>query len=314
MNALDLIVNFFKQGGAFLYPIAAVFAIGVGVAIERFIYLSRVSAGNRRLWARARAAHPGGQLPQGDGDRRSQGLGALDHHEVRHLAHGERAAPRGHREGDGGEPDRGHPARREAHALPRHARQHRHADGPARHRHRPDQRVRSGGERQPGREGEPAVRQHLGGDEQHGARPRARDHAAALPHVPRDQDDRARRQPRGRLDQVPELGERASRRRAATALAVAGGCADGASADPGRRAHEIVLVACATADPQSRTVSRSQRPEHRADAGRDGDPHVLPDLHGGLLAHQHPRGAPAGAGRALEARAGDARARGDPAA
>ncbi len=43
MNALDLIVNFFKQGGAFLYPIAAVFAIGVGVAIERFIYLSRVS-------------------------------------------------------------------------------------------------------------------------------------------------------------------------------------------------------------------------------------------------------------------------------
>ena len=51
MNAVDLVVNFFKQGGAFLYPIAAVFAIGVGVAIERFIYLSRVSAGNRRLWA-----------------------------------------------------------------------------------------------------------------------------------------------------------------------------------------------------------------------------------------------------------------------
>jgi len=51
MNAIDMVVNFFKQGGAFLYPIAAVFAIGVGVAIERFIYLNRVARGNRRLWA-----------------------------------------------------------------------------------------------------------------------------------------------------------------------------------------------------------------------------------------------------------------------
>jgi biopolymer transport protein ExbB len=51
MNAIDLIVNFFKQGGAFLYPIAAVFVIGLVVAVERFIYLTRVSSGNRRLWA-----------------------------------------------------------------------------------------------------------------------------------------------------------------------------------------------------------------------------------------------------------------------
>jgi biopolymer transport protein ExbB/TolQ len=51
MNAIDMVVNFFKQGGAFLYPIAAVFAIGVGVALERFVYLTRVARGNRRLWA-----------------------------------------------------------------------------------------------------------------------------------------------------------------------------------------------------------------------------------------------------------------------
>ena len=51
MNAIDMVVNFFKQGGAFLYPIAAVFAIGVGVACERFVYLTRVARGNRRLWA-----------------------------------------------------------------------------------------------------------------------------------------------------------------------------------------------------------------------------------------------------------------------
>ena len=51
MNSFDLVVNFFKQGGAFLYPIAAVFAIGIAVAIERFIYLSLVARGNRRLWS-----------------------------------------------------------------------------------------------------------------------------------------------------------------------------------------------------------------------------------------------------------------------
>lgn len=51
MNTIDLIVNFFKQGGAFLYPIAGVFVVGLVVAVERFIYLTRVAAGNRRLWA-----------------------------------------------------------------------------------------------------------------------------------------------------------------------------------------------------------------------------------------------------------------------
>ena len=51
MNAFDMIVNFFKQGGAFLYPIAAVFAIGLGFAVERFIYLHRVAGANRKLWA-----------------------------------------------------------------------------------------------------------------------------------------------------------------------------------------------------------------------------------------------------------------------
>jgi biopolymer transport protein ExbB/TolQ len=50
MNAFDMVVNFFKQGGAFLYPIAAVFAVGLGFAVERFIYLHRVAGANRRLW------------------------------------------------------------------------------------------------------------------------------------------------------------------------------------------------------------------------------------------------------------------------
>jgi biopolymer transport protein ExbB/TolQ len=51
MSSIDIVVNFFKQGGVFLYPIAAVFVLGLGVAVERFIYLAKVSSGNRRLWA-----------------------------------------------------------------------------------------------------------------------------------------------------------------------------------------------------------------------------------------------------------------------
>ena len=51
MNSVDMVVNFFKQGGVFLYPIAAVFAVGLGVAIERFIFLIRMTNGNRRLWS-----------------------------------------------------------------------------------------------------------------------------------------------------------------------------------------------------------------------------------------------------------------------
>jgi len=50
MNALDMVVNFFRQGGVFLYPIALVWAIGLVIAIERFIYLTRVGAGNKRFW------------------------------------------------------------------------------------------------------------------------------------------------------------------------------------------------------------------------------------------------------------------------
>ena len=62
MNAIDMIVNFFKQGGAFLYPIAAVFAVGLGFAVERFIYLTRASRGNRRLWAELAPLIQGGNF------------------------------------------------------------------------------------------------------------------------------------------------------------------------------------------------------------------------------------------------------------
>jgi biopolymer transport protein ExbB/TolQ len=50
MDTAGMIVKFFQDGGAFMYPIAIVAALGVAVAIERYLYLARTASGNRRLW------------------------------------------------------------------------------------------------------------------------------------------------------------------------------------------------------------------------------------------------------------------------
>lgn len=47
---LDTVVRFFQQGGPFMYPIALVLAIGLAIALERFVYLSGVRRKNRRVY------------------------------------------------------------------------------------------------------------------------------------------------------------------------------------------------------------------------------------------------------------------------
>ena len=44
------VVAFFQQGGMFMYPIGLVFAVGVAIAIERWIQLSRVQHTNQKIW------------------------------------------------------------------------------------------------------------------------------------------------------------------------------------------------------------------------------------------------------------------------
>jgi biopolymer transport protein ExbB len=43
------IVSFFQQGGIFMYPIMVVLAIGLAIALERYIYLTFSKASNRRI-------------------------------------------------------------------------------------------------------------------------------------------------------------------------------------------------------------------------------------------------------------------------
>ncbi|MEO1245248.1 MAG: MotA/TolQ/ExbB proton channel family protein [Pseudomonadota bacterium] len=50
MNTMYSIVGFFVSGGMFMYPILVVFAVGLAVAIERYLTLSLVTRKNQQVW------------------------------------------------------------------------------------------------------------------------------------------------------------------------------------------------------------------------------------------------------------------------
>jgi biopolymer transport protein ExbB len=52
MNVMYSIVGFFSTGGIFMYPILLVFAIGVAIAIERYITLTLVTNENQSVWSK----------------------------------------------------------------------------------------------------------------------------------------------------------------------------------------------------------------------------------------------------------------------
>lgn len=50
MDVIYAIVGFFVSGGLFMYPILLVFAVGAGIAIERYVTLTLVTGKNRGMW------------------------------------------------------------------------------------------------------------------------------------------------------------------------------------------------------------------------------------------------------------------------
>ena len=50
MDAYATIVGFFQSGGFFMYPIVLILALGLAIAIERYIYLSMARTNNHRIW------------------------------------------------------------------------------------------------------------------------------------------------------------------------------------------------------------------------------------------------------------------------
>ena len=50
MEFFSSVITFFQTGGAFMYPILFVFAIGLAIALERYFVLTRTRNVNRRIW------------------------------------------------------------------------------------------------------------------------------------------------------------------------------------------------------------------------------------------------------------------------
>ena len=50
MSTFDTVVKFFVDCGPFLYPSLAMMAVGLAIAIERFLFLNRARSENRKLW------------------------------------------------------------------------------------------------------------------------------------------------------------------------------------------------------------------------------------------------------------------------
>ena len=51
MNTFQMLVKFFQDCGLFIYPSLLIMALGVSIAIERFIFLNRARSQNRKVWA-----------------------------------------------------------------------------------------------------------------------------------------------------------------------------------------------------------------------------------------------------------------------
>jgi biopolymer transport protein ExbB len=56
MDALYSVVRFFVEGGPFMYPILIVFAVGIAIAIERYITLTQVRRRNEGMWSKLQPA------------------------------------------------------------------------------------------------------------------------------------------------------------------------------------------------------------------------------------------------------------------
>ncbi len=58
------IVGFFSTGGLFMYPILVVFAIGVAIAIERYVTLTKIRNENSSVWTKIQPLLRAGEFDQ----------------------------------------------------------------------------------------------------------------------------------------------------------------------------------------------------------------------------------------------------------
>ena len=64
MNTFNTVVKFFVDCGPFLYPSLLMLAIGLAIAIERFMFLNRARSDNRKLWDQVLPLLQGGKFKE----------------------------------------------------------------------------------------------------------------------------------------------------------------------------------------------------------------------------------------------------------
>jgi biopolymer transport protein ExbB len=64
MSGFATVVKFFQDCGLFIYPSMLIMALGLSISIERFIFLSRARADNRRMWDHILPLLQNGKLQQ----------------------------------------------------------------------------------------------------------------------------------------------------------------------------------------------------------------------------------------------------------
>ncbi|AKJ29236.1 MotA/TolQ/ExbB proton channel family protein [Caldimonas brevitalea] len=64
MNAFQTAVKFFQDSGLFIYPSILIMALGLAIAIERFVFLQRARSQNRKLWAQVLPLLQGGRFKE----------------------------------------------------------------------------------------------------------------------------------------------------------------------------------------------------------------------------------------------------------
>src|SRR6187455_2199543 len=62
MTLIDNAVKFFQDSGLAIYPSILIMAIGLAIAVERYIFLKRAGSENRKLWSQLLPMLQGGRL------------------------------------------------------------------------------------------------------------------------------------------------------------------------------------------------------------------------------------------------------------
>ena len=81
MIDLPTVLKFFQDCGPFLYPSLTLMALGVAIAIERYVFLRRARADNQRLWVKLKPLLEAGRRRDAGGlaDKSDAAMGRIVH-------------------------------------------------------------------------------------------------------------------------------------------------------------------------------------------------------------------------------------------